>query len=264
MLPLGGIAGFSPATILRRVDLVDVPRGSGATPKPDEEVEMHKTKSVPLDLIPLLRQTSSEGLARLITWCQCYVQRWHGLSAEDGEDIAQEALMETLAESQPDDSDQELGEALMRALERVKKRRQREIPRFLMDGTTAYELVSNAEQETNLISTELYRRVQTVLFQALETGIPQLSDRAHDLVTRIYGLEKLFPPRRPEPEFPSAEAARKASWRARKALGDRLAESFRARIARGLSEVELLIVQICLEIVTEGDPETLADLFADE
>ncbi len=219
-----------------------------------------------LDLILLLRRRNAEGLAKLVAWCLRYVERWHRLTAEDHEDIVQAAILETLdTESrQPDCSDAELAGALLRALAKFKKRRQRELRRLLDDGITAYELSSRAIQERNLISSDLYRRVREVLFEAVAAEIPRLADRAHDLVVREYRLEAFFPARQPAPVFSTAGAARKASWRARRALGDRLARSFREKIEQDPSDEDGAILRICLEIVLEKDSKTLSKLFDDE
>ena len=219
-----------------------------------------------LELIPPFRQRLSPGIEGLIGWCHAFVGRRHRLSAADHDDIVQGAMLETLKkeESHPECSDEELALALLRALAKLKKRGQRDRLRILADGTTAYELKSAGEQESDLIAKQLYSEVCDILFQVLAVETPRLSDKVHDLVIRQYGLQKFFRPRKPVQEFPSFGAARKASWRARKTLANLLAENLRKRMAGLRPEEDSLVLQLCLDIITEKDFGTLADLCARE
>ena len=101
-----------------------------------------------------------------------------------------------------------------------------------------------------MIAGQLLELVLKWIFLAFEAQLPQLGDRDHDIISRLYRLEARFPPTAPSIRFPTPAAARKAESRARR----RLAEATEEWLQRTLENhpKDRLVIELAQEVI-RGD-----------
>ncbi len=97
----------------------------------------------------------------------------------------------------------------------------------------------------------MLERVSLLLFEALESEIPRLSDTPHDIVSRDYGLEPVFPPRSPRVKPTSEGAWRTALCRAQEALRLRLTAYLEPMLSDSMPAGERLVVEVALRFVRD-------------
>lgn len=201
---------------------------------------------VSVELVAAVRQGDESALPPLSTQCRGHVKRWHrsGLSEDEIEEIVLAALGDAFSDREL--SDLETAEALIRALEKHKKRGQRDKARATakLDELNAPKIQSH---EGAAITCEQLGEALEVTFEAMELELPRLTVRNHDLIVRHYELESRFPAKA-EPEDLSPSAVRKALYRARRSFSTRLEVRLEARL-READAGELDAVRLALEIV---------------
>ncbi len=233
----------------------------------DKDTRQTHTREDLARLIPALASNGgTQDLQDLQAWCSYHITKWYwcGHSREDCGDIIQAALMENLdaRDAHPEYDNNELSKVLIRSLDKHKKRLQRasEGPHDSFDpalhGTGSLEALEN-----QLIARERLDQLPEAcetLFELLEAKLLDLSDRDHDLVSRYYGLQDFFPPRLvPAEFFSSADAKRKALYRARRRLADKLEQCLQAMLA-DCAPRRQSILEAALKLVAEERYRTAA------
>jgi DNA-directed RNA polymerase specialized sigma24 family protein len=133
------------------------------------------------------------------------------LSAEDGEDIASQALLDELhCIADPRIQVEEVSSRLKRAINRVRARYLREHGR----RAAAWPAVVSRE---DLSATVELKEIARLLQEHIRMAFNSLGDRDRSLLIDCYGLEQLgFARRGPSPVFASAGGFKVALWRARR------------------------------------------------